>query len=400
MQKLILRSNMFDEIPSTSFVHLSHLHTLDFGGNVMSTIPDHAFHHLSRLRELYLDRCGIIRFETNALNGLVSLIGLNLQYNNIDQFPSQSLAELNKLEELSIGGNRFDRIASGDLKVLPALKKFVLIQSETLERVAEDAFNRTPNIEQVILENNKQLEHLPEKLFSQLRHLKHVSLRGNSLKFIHPTLVPVEQLDSFDVSKNPLVCNCSIEWLWNSIRFYESLGYHNSSGARCAGPANLQHEFIKNLSKGDLDCDGPARRGFLILGIVTACLLSLVAGAVGVWYRRRAITVLKTKQIESSTLTAPMVEHHHHPYLTQSHFTPVHQSPYHASSYYSSQHTLNSTGYLIANPMDSSNHVYMTVGPPSPQHKPLQPPSPPMSQCNYYTISTEKKYKATPLAYI
>ncbi|XP_028966573.1 leucine-rich repeat-containing protein 15 [Galendromus occidentalis] len=412
LQKLILRSNSFEEIPSEAFAHLSHLHTLDYGGNAISRVPNHAFHYLSRLRELYLDRCNIAVFELKAFNGLVSLVNLNLQYNSLERFPAQALAELHKLEELSVGGNRFGEIQSGDLHVLPGLKKFSLTQSESFERIAEDAFDHSPNVEQVLLENNKLLQHLPEKLFAQLRVLKHVSLRGNALRFIHPKAVPVGQLDTFDISKNPLICNCSIEWLWNQLRFHESIAYHNSSGARCAGPANLQHELIKNLSQADLDCDGPAKRGLLVLGVTAACVLGiLIAGAVALWWRRRSLALIKTKQMQlgcdSNTLTAPMVEHHNHQtYLTQAHFGPgtlplplPPQSPYHGSSYYSSQHTLNSTGYLISNPMDSANHVYMTVGPPSPQHK--IPHSPALNQC-YYTMSTEKKYKPNQasLAYI
>lgn len=476
LHKLILRANSFDAIPSEAFAHLSHLHTLDYGANLLPSIPNHAFHFLSRLRELFLDRCGIVSFEANAFSGLVSLVGLHLQYNAIDEFPTASLAELHKLEELTVGGNRFPSLAADDLRVLPSLKKFSLSQSETFRAIAEDAFTRTPNVEQVILENNRLLQHLPDKLFSQLRALKHVSLRGNSLQFIPSRAVPIERLDSLDVSLNPLVCNCSIEWLWNHLRFHETIGNYlnNSSAVRCGGPAHLENEYVKNLSKVDLDCDGPTKRGLLILCIASACLLGvLIAAGVVIWWRRRShVLLMKTKQLQAaccdgmggSMLSGSMagaqlpadlqgygqhgLQHSHHghhlhqtAYLTQAHFgagglagtlaggtntmvgagglagLQLQQSPYHngssGSSYYSSQHTLNSTGYLIANPMDSlvNQHVYMTVGPPSPQHQHQNnsihskaPPSPPISQAmNYYTISTtEKKYKPTnaPLAYI
>lgn len=48
-----------------------------------------------------------------------------------------------------------------------------------------------------------------------------VSLRQCSLATLQPTQFPVDGLSSLRVGHNPLVCNCSVHWLWNVLRAEE-----------------------------------------------------------------------------------------------------------------------------------------------------------------------------------
>ena len=71
--------------------------------------------------------------------------------------------------------------------------------------------------------NRQQSQSRPSALiwfFSFVLH-RWVSLRRCSLATLQPTHFPVDSLLSLRVGSNPLVCNCSLHWLWNLLRTEE-----------------------------------------------------------------------------------------------------------------------------------------------------------------------------------
>ncbi|XP_018495828.1 insulin-like growth factor-binding protein complex acid labile subunit [Galendromus occidentalis] len=322
LERLVLRSNSLRHVPSDSFVYLPNLRSLDLGSNVLSMVDEAAFDHLKHLEELSMDQCALSVVHLEAFSGVAGLKKLYLQNNNLLVFP-RAIASLSELDELNIGGNLIPKISVNDLRHLKKLKKLHLTRSENLERIEEDVFRHTPELEELWMEFNMQLEHLPASLLNHLRQLRKVSLRGNKLKYIHPALLPIEQLESFDVSGNPLVCNCSLSWLWQHMA-NRPHQYHNSSAVRCNGPSHLESDFLKSLSDGQLECRGESGRGILAVMLTSVFVFCLVGMILFLAWRRR-ITDARVgtiiKDLDSSPVNYASYDNHKYPYIIQPYTT-------------------------------------------------------------------------------
>lgn len=320
LERLVLRSNALRHIPSDSFTYISTLRALDLGSNALSMVEESAFYHLNQLEELLLDQCALSQIHADAFVGVASLKKLNVQNNNLLVFP-RAISRLTELEDLNVGGNLMPKISTNDLKHLRKLKRLHLTRSENLERIEEDVFRHTPELEELWMEFNMQLEHLPSTLLNHLRQLRKVSLRGNDLKYIHPELLPVDQLESFDVTKNPLVCNCSLTWLWRHMA-QKPHAYHNSSAVRCHGPPHLHMDFLKSLSDVQLNCEGESGRGILAVTFTSLAVFVLVSVVLFLTWRRRisdARTGTIIKDLDTSPVKYASYDNHKYPYIIQPH---------------------------------------------------------------------------------
>ncbi|XP_064455673.1 slit homolog 3 protein-like [Ornithodoros turicata] len=308
LKTLILRENKLQHVPTPAFHHISHLLTLDIGQNDVPVVVDNAFTHLVRLKDLVMDRCSVSIIEEGAFSSLVSLSTLWLQDNSLDNFPTDALADLHRLEELHIGQNGFRAITEENLRSLPMLKRLFVISAENLNHIGERAFSQCTQLEQVVLEDNRVLNQLSPGTFSNLRHLTHVSLRGNGLATFHPDLLPWSQLSYFDIRENPLVCNCSVIWLWDLLRALDKNA--NWTNIRCHEPPYLSRELLKDVSHYDLDCDGHVRRNVLIVALsITAIFVIIILGLV-LWYHKRVSRAIK-KKLDATTMHEGHVNQFH-----------------------------------------------------------------------------------------
>ncbi|OQR75688.1 slit1 protein-like, partial [Tropilaelaps mercedesae] len=297
IKRLVLRANHFRSVPTESFVHLNSLRSLDLGSNALSMLDEAAFTHLRNLEELELDKCGIAQVDAGSFLELGELRTLNLQYNNIQSFPL-AISTIEKLEDLNIGGNLIARLSAKDLRKSYRLRKITMSHSEMLQRIDDDAFQANLGLEEVVFEFNMQLERIPTNLFGGLANLRRVSLRGNSIRTIDAHTLPIDLLASFDLTKNPLECNCQLMWLWQYLRsdYVVSMTTNASSMVRCGGPEALRSSLLMNLDADDLECGGDTKRGLLVGGLTILCSVLLAIGGVLLWYRRRAPAHLMTSQ--------------------------------------------------------------------------------------------------------
>ncbi|KAM7301267.1 leucine-rich repeat-containing protein 4C [Ixodes scapularis] len=308
LKSLVLRENRLSHIPTPAFHHIPHLLALDVAQNPIPTVVENAFSHLVRLRELVMERCNTAILEPGCFSSLVSLSSLRLQDNALAIFPAEALSDLHRLEELHIGRNGFRSLTEEHLRALENLKRLHIIRAESLEIVDELAFSQSTQLEQIVLEDNKRLTFLAPGTFSNLRQLTRVSLRGNGIESFHPDLLPWNQLASFDIRDNPLVCNCSVIWLWDLLRALDHNG--NWTNVRCHSPPHLSQELLRSLSHYDLDCDGHARRNILIVGLSTTAIFAIIVLALVLWYRRKVSSVLK-KQMDTTSLHDPHMGQFH-----------------------------------------------------------------------------------------
>lgn len=139
------------------------------------------------------------------------------------------------------------------------------------------------NLERISLDGNRGLKELPARVLYSARYLRWVSLRRCSLSTLQPTQFPVDGLSALRVGGNPLVCNCSVHWLWNVIRAEErrnesrlELDTHDiiCTDEEFAGKALIA------LSEGSLRCRlSPLYLSLTAAGclVATAMILALIA---------------------------------------------------------------------------------------------------------------------------
>lgn len=314
LKTLLLRNNKLNTIPSVALNHLPGLLSLDLGINSFQGIPAGSFAALKDLGTLSLDECGIATLEPGSFEGLASLIVLKIQDNDLDRIPTETFSNLDRVEELSIGRNTFVEIPSSAFHRLTHLKKIDISGAKLLESIRKGAFSENSNLETVVIEHNAQLRFLETGVFAGLPNLKRVSLRGNALRYIDHMLLPWDELESLDVRNNPLVCNCSIVWLWTLLNRgnysgesvvtaspggQEELGLEENDTneqVTCFEPAGLKGQLLVDLSYDDLACGFDDSKKQILIGVIIASIIVVIALAMLAFrFRDKVAGVLKTK---------------------------------------------------------------------------------------------------------
>ena len=247
LESLDLSGNDLSHVSPASLRHLGSLQVLRLAGNQLTEIAFHAFFVLRSLRNLSLAGNSIGRIHAEAFAELHDLRVLDVSFNQLEAFPAQSLAPL-RLEELDVGGNRFSSLMPRHLDSLPRLKVVRLCGSQNLTSVSGHVFSNNRVLEEVHLCENPQLKWLPRTAVESMRRLRVLNLGGNSLGSLENMTSLLQRVEVFNVSGNPLVCNCSARWLWELPRKLPNTSV--VSPLVCAGSGRI----MSSLRERDLDC--------------------------------------------------------------------------------------------------------------------------------------------------
>jgi len=268
LKELNLASNNISEISEQAFKSISELEVLDLSDNSITSLSDELLKNLHKIRTLILNKNSLLEVPTNnlalapslervdlsdnlileldrdSLPSLPSLISLNLSNNVIRYIADVAFDRLPDLRYLDLSGNNLTSVPTAALARLNVLTGLVLSTNPLgyLEAVAfrnlfelrildlndcmianvnARAFADNVNLEHISMDGNRELKELPARVLYGARYLKWVSLRRCSLATLQPTQFPVDGLSHLRVGGNPLVCNCSVHWLWNVIRAEE-----------------------------------------------------------------------------------------------------------------------------------------------------------------------------------
>lgn len=80
------------------------------------------------------------------------------------------------------------------------------------------AFIDNMNLQILTLDDNEQFSELPAHLFHGNPNLIEISMKNNKLFKLDAAQLPLDQLKKLSLADNPLVCNCSLIWLWQLIK--------------------------------------------------------------------------------------------------------------------------------------------------------------------------------------
>ncbi|XP_034936829.1 slit homolog 1 protein-like [Chelonus insularis] len=217
IKNLKLARNSLLEVPTSNLDLAPSLEVLDLSDNLIQEIPRNAVPSLRSLVSLNLANNVIRSVDDNAFERLPALLYLNLQGNNLTDVPTPALAKLNVLSYLVLSRNPLEELNDLAFRNLFELKTLDLREC-TIGSIQPRAFADNVNLEQIFLDGNHELHYLPPRVLHAARYLTTVSLRRCNLSTLEPTHFPVDGLTNLQIGGNPLVCNCSIHWLWNVIQ--------------------------------------------------------------------------------------------------------------------------------------------------------------------------------------
>ncbi|XP_037938365.1 TLR4 interactor with leucine rich repeats-like [Teleopsis dalmanni] len=251
---------------------LTNLAELYLGMNLLKTLPAHSFQDLKRLTRLNLRSSGLYNISENSFEGLEMLRTLDLSDNHMVEVPSASFQHLPRLEELFIGENNFEIIQKDAFGSLQQLKHLEINGALELKRILNGAFNGNTNLEYINLSSNRNLNELQPEILSGLPHLRHVLIRNNALNTFDEQGMNLQNILTFDLSENPLVCDCRLMWMHKLLR--EKNGSESTiADVQCKFPKSLQGKFLKDVDTISIGCTtaDPRRQtliGALIVGVV------------------------------------------------------------------------------------------------------------------------------------
>ncbi|XP_078575670.1 uncharacterized protein LOC144861572 [Branchiostoma floridae x Branchiostoma japonicum] len=216
LQILDLSSNQFTTLPADIFVGLGNLQILLLSSNQLTTLPADIFVGLGNLETLYLNNNDIRSIEAGTFNDTTRLRYLNIANNNIRTIPADTFGNLLQLEQLGLGDNNIstfplEALANLNIAVLSALRL-----------------------------NNNQMETLPVLAYDIL-----ASVPAKE-SYILGSFGPSVRIDN-----NPWQCDCRML----PFRQRMSGSYPFEDQIRCAGPANLAGQLLRDVGPENLICE-------------------------------------------------------------------------------------------------------------------------------------------------
>lgn len=275
LRVLYLNDNSLSSVPSKALASLNVLAELYLGINAFTSIENDAFEQLNGLSLLDLKGAALMNMSSETFRGLEkSLRKLDISDNRLSQIPTSTLSHLQRLEELVLGQNGFEIVLNGAFSGLTNLRQLDISGSLKLHTIEANAFETNTNLETLIIVSNKALSNIEAGAFSGLPYLKNINLRDNALAVIPENLFKWHELDTFDFSDNPILCDCRMQWL-QIFLLTKNTSQTASDNVLCATPDNLHNQSLKTLSPDVLGCINDETRKQAMIGI-----LLIVAGII------------------------------------------------------------------------------------------------------------------------
>uniref|UniRef100_A0A182SWV3 LRRCT domain-containing protein n=1 Tax=Anopheles maculatus TaxID=74869 RepID=A0A182SWV3_9DIPT len=294
LAELYLGLNTLNQIQPGSFEGMQHLRRLDVRGSMLVNLTIDTFRGLENVRSLDVSDNHLLKVPTVALSILTRLeelsIGQNVRSldvsdNHLLKVPTVALSILTRLEELSIGQNDFEVIPEGAFFGLSNLRKVSISGALNLQRIQSGAFASNTNLDTIVIASNRMLAELDEGAFSGLPHIENVILRDNAIRTFREELLPWKQLRNFDISGNPLVCNCHMRWMKDLLR--EKPIETEQSRVICQYPDRFAGETLREISSEMLGCHQRQSKDRAVVGVVLVASAASLTTFILVAYRLR-----------------------------------------------------------------------------------------------------------------
>ena len=280
LKKLDLSYNVITEIDKEAFKNLQHLEILILQKNNLPILGEWST-PLINLRNLDISQNLLVQLsEPILLNNLEdlnlcdnmivdisdaaftspSLSILDVSYNKLTKFPS-----VPNLRELTMSGNMIKTIDQNSLQGLPSLQVLRLNNSPLLHSIHPLSFLDCRNLSYLSLSSNRKLAPLPPDIFQTTPQLSVLDISNVLWTSLTPEQVPASA-KKIIMSGVPLICDCSLLWLWELEERGDIL-----EGAAC-DQTDLARVNVDNLA-----CD---QEEYLIIIAVVGGIVAVVIAIV------------------------------------------------------------------------------------------------------------------------
>ncbi|XP_045208621.2 toll-like receptor 2 [Mercenaria mercenaria] len=222
LQKLCLSYNNLFEIQRDNFKCLDNLKWLEVKGNVISVFPNDFLRHLPNIlsfnAQINTGQYPLIEPYAFRSKSLAELkIGSHKSGKSVFSSTTETFKYVPRLITLEIGFINTIDMSKESLHALfsplTKLKYFKFYNCEMPHDPRVILSNKT-RLEKVILDRN-YIQNLSSDTFKAKPWLKHISLTKNKIGHIKQDEISTEflnTLDSIDLSRNPFICDCDLEW--------------------------------------------------------------------------------------------------------------------------------------------------------------------------------------------
>ncbi|XP_053396091.1 toll-like receptor 13 [Mercenaria mercenaria] len=232
LENLTVQGNDITEIGFDNFKCLMKLKTLEFGRNPIKILPNNLLSKLPNLEILQLRflRANYLTVERLAFKS-TSLKMLHIEYTRpatevfesfTDTFrflPNLKSLRLGSMSMLLLTNQQFSTLLS-PLANISSFKCFKCLISQDPKVI----LIHMRNVIKFDLSSNR-ITTLSDETFKNYKHLRYLSLRYNAIAVIQESALPMSLLNnlhSLDLSQNPFVCDCNLEWLIKWMRTMHS----------------------------------------------------------------------------------------------------------------------------------------------------------------------------------
>ena len=170
--------------PPTIFGNISSLEILNLEGNHLSTIQHGVFSGMPDLDELNLSANRLTSIEEHAFGGLNKLRTLVLSRNHLTKIKPEWLANLSQLQSLSLDHNQLNGIEGGSFLGMTHLTKLSLSHNN-ISALSADSFMSLSELNQLDLSHN-QLTKVSRDALSVFKRLKLLTMDDNPIVILLP----------------------------------------------------------------------------------------------------------------------------------------------------------------------------------------------------------------------
>ncbi|KAK6181284.1 hypothetical protein SNE40_009171 [Patella caerulea] len=311
LRHIDLQNNQIASIDRNAFKNLEYsLEYLQLSNNKIHDKALHSIRPLKNLRELILSDNSLVNLPTDCFEKLELIASLDLQRNKIVRLRKRSLKGTeNYLQVFKMSGNPLSKIendtfvehdsikavfmdntnlggkihasnlhgleksldilsiknsnlTTGDLLALGNLRslKVLTLSENRIKRIPKDSFLNMKRMQKIDLSNNK-ISLISNEAFRGIEiTLESVDLSDNKIAVISKcTFERFPHLSDIQLSKNPLICDCQMVWLYHWLKLHHPDFSRSLLDWVCAAPNRNKQTPFRLLKPKDFECSSTSK---------------------------------------------------------------------------------------------------------------------------------------------
>ena len=274
---LKLSNNHLQSLHQDIFKSNIHLLEVYLNGNPLIHVFPSWFEQSKKLQILNLANTQMLALPVDIFRYTRDLKSLDLSDNNFTSIPTISLRGAVHLKTLIIDNNQIGKLDETSFEKMTSLENLQICRNHDLVEVLAGTFADQYNLKKLAIAQNPHLFYIDRMAFYGMFNaswfkLQEVSLRDNRITTLDRVSMPWDQLKRLDVQRNPLNCDCKLDWLTTTKSVV--------GGARCAEPEQFRGLEIHRIAVRDFKCVDMyhSRAGFRFFVIMFGSIILFCVG--------------------------------------------------------------------------------------------------------------------------